>query len=71
MMDKEIYLKHANNAKLLPDMRLVNEILLLEQLLDNDGFAHSCYIDDALDMYDAYRNECVLRVRHSYSVLKR
>lgn len=71
MMVKEIYLKHANAAKLLPDLRLVNEISLLERLIDNDDFADSCYIDDALDMYEAYRDECVLRVRHSYSIVKR
>lgn len=65
MIQNEIYYKSLNNAKEFNNSRIIQDIELLERLIDNDDFRESIFIDQALEMYEAYRDECVRRIKNA------
>lgn len=44
------------------DMRLVQEIDILERMIDSDCVHESILYDCVLDLYEVLRDECVLRL---------
>ena len=68
MIQNEIYYKSLNCAKRFDNTRLIKDIEQLERLIDNDDFRESIFIDQAFEMYDAYRDECVRRIKNSLAV---
>lgn len=62
MYNYELYTKWLLIAKDFDNKRLVDEVGILERLCDNDDFINSFFIDEANDMLDAFKDECVNRI---------
>lgn len=47
------------------DVKVINEINVLEELIDSDQAHESILFDAVLDLYESLRDECVRRVAKS------